>query len=125
MKTEFYLRYADDIVIMANKKEKLLESLGQIRTFLEKDLGLQLHPDKISFKTWRQGVDILGYISHPNYREIRTKTKHRIRHAVRAKKWLEREGLIEPQKLPETIASYQGRIKHAWSRRLAEFLDIC
>lgn len=120
-----YMRYADDIVILADKKEMLVAYLETMKVFLRRRLGLELHPDKVSIRTWRQGVDILGYISYPKFREIRTVTKRRIRHMLRAKSWLVREGVLEPESFNDTVASYRGRIKHAWSRNLAEFLNLC
>ena len=124
VKAKHYLRYADDIVILTDRKEILFEHLEHLRGFLESWLRVRLYPDKISIRTWRQGADILGYISHPNYRTVRTITKRRMRHGVRAKRWLAREGMIAPEKLQATIASYRGRIKHAWSRELARWVGI-
>lgn len=124
MRVGYYLRYADDIMILADNKSELLGHLESMCAFLREHLDLEIHPHKISIRTWRQGVDVLGYVSYPNYRAIRTITKWRIRHMIRAKRWMMREGLMDPDKFRETIASYRGRIKHAWSQKLSEFLGL-
>jgi retron-type reverse transcriptase len=125
LKVSYYLRYADDIVLIANNKEILLAHLEKIKAFLKDYLELELHPNKISLHTWRQGVDILGYISYPNYRKVRTKTKHRIRKNIVSKKRLFEQGIITKETLDQTFASYKGRIKHCWSQDLAKTLGLC
>jgi retron-type reverse transcriptase len=46
LRTKYYIRYADDFVIMHEKKEYLVEVLEKIKDFLEEKLTLALHPDK-------------------------------------------------------------------------------
>ncbi|MEK7616277.1 MAG: reverse transcriptase domain-containing protein [Patescibacteria group bacterium] len=74
LKAKYYLRYCDDFVLLNPDQSTLLV----IRNFLENNLKLQLHPNKIILRTYRQGIDFLGYVVRPYCRTLRTKTKKRI-----------------------------------------------
>ena len=39
---------------------------------------LELHPNKVSIRSWNQGIDFLGYVLRPNATTLRTKTKRRM-----------------------------------------------
>src|SRR6185503_2461304 len=65
MKVKYYIRYADDFVILDQDKDYLLELIPKIADFLEENLKLQLHPDKLFIKTIYSGVDFLGWIHFP------------------------------------------------------------
>lgn len=78
LKVEHYVRYADDFVILSEDKKYLEIILLQISNFLEKELKLQLHPDKVFIKTIASGVDFLGWVNFPYHRTLRTSTKNRM-----------------------------------------------
>lgn len=78
LKIEYYIRYADDFIILCTDKSYLKNIIPIISRFLEENLKLILHPDKIFIKTLFSGVDFLGYITLPYYRVLRTKTKKRM-----------------------------------------------
>lgn len=60
MKVKYYIRYADDFVVFNQNKNYLLELITKIGDFLEEELKLSLHPDKVFVKTYSSGVDFLG-----------------------------------------------------------------
>jgi RNA-directed DNA polymerase len=78
LKVEYYIRYADDFVILSENKDYLEKLLSQISDFLEHKLKLQLHPDKVYIKTIASGVDFLGWVAFPYHRVLRTSTKRRM-----------------------------------------------
>jgi len=78
LKVKYYIRYADDFVILSDNKLWLRSILSRIEKFLNDKLKLNLHSDKISIKTLNSGIDFLGYVSLPHYRILRTRTKKRI-----------------------------------------------
>lgn len=121
---KFYLRYADDIIILSKDKNELVFYLKEIKLFLENYLHIQIHPNKVSIRTWRQGIDVLGYVSYPTHRTIRTKTKKRIKKKIAQAKILLEKGLISKESYMQTIASYKGRIKHCWSQGLQKELGL-
>ena len=78
LKVKYYIRYADDFVIFGENKIYLENILIKISTFLEKELKLHLHPDKVFIKTLASGVDFLGWVHFPCHRVLRTTTKRRM-----------------------------------------------
>lgn len=83
MKVKYYIRYADDFVILSKDKDYLLEMIPKISDFLEEDLKLTLHPNKIFIKTFASGVDFLGWINFIGHKVLRTSTKRRVINALK------------------------------------------
>ena len=67
----YYLRYVDDIIIMAESGEELNFYCKKIADFLEEKLKLQLHPNKTILQPTRYGIDFLGYIVRRDYLLVR------------------------------------------------------
>ncbi|OGI86425.1 hypothetical protein A3A01_01475 [Candidatus Nomurabacteria bacterium RIFCSPLOWO2_01_FULL_39_17] len=78
LKVKYYIRYADDFVILSDDTNYLKELLPKISNFLEEELNLQLHPSKVFLKTIASGVDFLGWVHFPHHRVLRTSTKRRM-----------------------------------------------
>ena len=78
LRAKYYIRYADDFVILSQEKEWLEEIVPEINKFLSEKLKLTLHPNKIFIKTLASGIDLLGYTVFPNHILLRTKTKQRV-----------------------------------------------
>lgn len=104
----YYVRYADDFIILSEDKRWLQTLVPRIAEFLEGRLKLTLHPDKVFIKTLSAGVDFLGWVHFPDHRVLRTSTKRRmLRHAV----GLEAESSI--------VQSYLGLLRHGNAGKLA------
>lgn len=108
LKIPFYIRYTDDFVIIYNDLEKLKQWLSQIQEFLNTNLKLQLHPNKIILRKYHQGTDFLGYVQFPHHRILRTKTKERIIEKIQ-------KGVPE-----QSLNSYLGVLSHADSYKLSQ-----
>ena len=100
LKVKYYIRYADDFVIFSENRNELENLLPKINKFLNKNLKLNLHDDKIFIKTLTSGIDFLGWIHFSNYRILRTSTKRRVIKRIKE----------NPTK--ETTNSYLGLLKH-------------
>lgn len=111
LKIKYYIRYADDFVIMLADKKSLTLIILKISDFLKDYLDLILHPDKIKIKTLVSGIDFLGWINFFDYCILRTKTKKRM-----LKKMAD-----NPSR--EIINSYLGLISHGNTHKL-EFLML-
>jgi len=113
LKVKYYIRYADDFVILQSDKIELEKLLEKMKEFLENKLKLNMHPDKVYIKTIASGVDFLGWVSFPHYRVLRTATKRRMLKKLR-------ENSKE-----ETRQSYLGMLKYGNARKLIdEVLDL-
>ena len=108
IKAKCYIRYADDFVIFSKKRQQLGYKVLEIQKFLEEELKLKLHPNKVSIKTLSSGQDFLGWVSFPNHKILRTATRKRI---------LKR---IKLRPIPETLNSYLGLLKHGNTKKIRE-----
>jgi RNA-directed DNA polymerase len=75
---KYYLRYCDDFVLLADSSKLCEELVGRIDTFLQEQLHMQLHSNKVHTRTWNQGVDFLGYVSLPHVTILRPSTQRRV-----------------------------------------------
>jgi retron-type reverse transcriptase len=112
LKAKYYIRYADDFVILSRDKQHLDELLLKIREFLEKELKLNLHEKKICIKNYASGVDFLGWVHFPGYRRIRTTTGRRV---IRR---------LKEHSKKELVASYRGLLSHGNAYRLKRKLGF-
>ncbi|KKR32110.1 MAG: Retron-type reverse transcriptase [Parcubacteria group bacterium GW2011_GWF2_39_8b] len=78
LRAKYYIRYADDFVVMSRDKSELENILIQIRFFLKENLSLDLHQNKVFITTLASGVDFLGWVHFPHHRVLRTVTKRRM-----------------------------------------------
>lgn len=78
LKASHYIRYADDFVIFSRDRAWLESLIPRIEDFLERELALELHPDKMYIKTFVSGVDFLGWVHFPDHRVLRTASKRRM-----------------------------------------------
>lgn len=114
LKAKWYIRYADDFVIL-DQDRKLLESiLFEINKFLNDELHLNLHPNKVSIKTFASGIDFLGWVHFTNHRILRTTTRKRMFRNIEDKK---KKG--NPDKLSVTIKSYLSLLSHGDAYKLS------
>lgn len=112
MKAKYYLRYADDFVVLSSDKDWLISTLPEIQDYLSNTLKLILHPDKIILKTVASGVDWLGWVHFPDYRILRTVTKKRM---VKRLKENSRE---------ESKQSYLGLLRHGNAHSLKKIPEL-
>jgi retron-type reverse transcriptase len=95
-----YVRYADDFVILSQDKKYLLDLAYKASEFLENNLKLTIHPDKISIRAVASGIDFLGWVIFPDHKILRTATKKRMMKRIKISKKI------------ETLNSYFGLLKH-------------
>ena len=107
LKAKYYVRYADDFVFLSENKAYLEKTLPLVKDFLNKNLRLSLHPDKVYIKTFASGIDFLGWIHFPDHRVLRAATKRRmLRNLAREKS--------EPR-----LQSYRGLLSHGNAKKLS------
>ena len=106
LKTKYYIRYADDFVIFSENKKCLENQILEINEFLQKELKLKLHPDKVFIKTISSGVDFLGWVNFTDHQVLRTTTKKRMMRKIQKSSKL------------ETLNSYLGLLKHGNTRKI-------
>ena len=104
LKCRYYGRYVDDMVFMHESKEYLKALIPQINNYLQKNLGLNLHPKKIYLQNTNKGLPFLGVIIKPHSiypgKRIRQNFINALRQAKQTKKGI------------ESINSYLGMMKN-------------
>ncbi|MBI5222501.1 MAG: RNA-directed DNA polymerase [Candidatus Magasanikbacteria bacterium] len=100
LKVKYYIRYADDFVILSADRNYLGNLIPEIQKFLSEKLKLTLHPDKIFLQTVSSGVDFLGWKHFTDHRVLRKTTRKRM---------LRR---IAESPTNETLQSYLGLLRH-------------
>jgi hypothetical protein len=89
-------------VILSQDRYFLKNLIPQIDQFLKINLKLFLHPNKILFRKYCQGIDFLGYVSFPYHRILRIKTKKRMFKKLKGR----------------NLQSYLGILKHCNSHKI-------
>lgn len=101
-----YVRYCDDFVIVSTDQAYLGSLITPIRRFLQTQLLLDLHPAKVTIRSWAQGVDFLGYVLRPQAITLRTKTRRRMITKV----------------TKHNLSSYIGLCAHAQAHHVSQLL---
>jgi retron-type reverse transcriptase len=120
LKAKYYIRYADDFVILSENKEWMESLIPDISKFLKSKLKLKMHPDKISIKTFFSGMDFLGVVNFTDHRILRTKTKRRMirRLSLKYKMW--QENLVLKEKFNQSLQSYIGILSHVNGNKIEQ-----
>lgn len=107
LKVKYYLRYCDDFVILSDNIAYLESICRVIERFLQEELKLSFHEDKVTIRKLNQGIDFLGYVVLPYHTVLRTKTKKRM---------LKRVNEINS-------SSYLGLLKHCNGYKLEKAVE--
>jgi len=112
LRIKYYLRYADDFVILDQNENILCSRINSLRQFLKNNLKIELHPEKIILRKLSWGIDFCGYIILPHYLLPRTKTKIRILKKV-----------LNQKTSNQALQSYLGYFSHAESYLISQNLQ--
>jgi RNA-directed DNA polymerase len=78
-----FARYADDFVVFCRTAPQAQEALDLVRNVLERELGLQLSPEKTKITTYGKGYDFLGFHLSARSRRMRDKSVQKFKSKVR------------------------------------------
>lgn len=70
----FYGRYVDDFFIISNDKEKIVSFISKMQKYLNDNLKVKLHQDKIYIQHYKKGVKFIGSIVKGNRMYISNST---------------------------------------------------
>ena len=111
---KYYLRYADDFLILSTCFNDLNHLIKSIERFLKSKLKLELHPKKIILRRLDWGIDFLGYIVLPYYILPRTKTRKRVFKKLKLK--------VGSDNFDQSLQSYLGYLSHAHSFKITQLI---
>jgi RNA-directed DNA polymerase len=106
LKVKYYIRYADDFVVLSHDREYLENVLKHMSQFLSEKLALELHPHKVSIETLGSAVDFLGWVHFSKHRVLRTASKKRMFRKLNDK----------------NVESYRGLLLHGNTYKLQQKL---
>jgi hypothetical protein len=119
LKVKYYIRYVDDFVILHNSKKQLEKWKEQINYFLQKELRIELHPDKSKIIPLSKGIDFVGFRNFYHFRLLR---KRNIRKII-SKICGYNNGLISESQLSESL---QGWCAYArWANSFNLMKKLC
>lgn len=84
LRSKYYLRYADDIVLVLDDKGELESTFKKLDIFLKEKLYLKTH--KKVLRSIYSGIDILGLVFFAKYERLRRSTERRARKRIEEKK---------------------------------------
>jgi RNA-directed DNA polymerase len=111
----YYGRYVDDFVIVHSDKGYLKSIIPVIREYLQAELQLTLHPNKIYLQHFSKGVKFLGAVIKPHRIYIANRTKANFYSALEEQNKIAREHKPtneEQEKFLCSMNSYLGIMKH-------------
>ncbi|MCH5147370.1 MAG: RNA-directed DNA polymerase [Clostridiales bacterium] len=125
LRVKIYSRYMDDFVLVHEDKKFLQDALKLITEEVNK-LGLKFN-SKTQIFPLKNGVTYLGfrYFVTPSGKLIKTvkkKTKRRLRWRARLLKKACIEGLIDSERVTQSLAAFNGHLKHAKSYKIKKEL---
>ncbi len=118
LKARCYLRYVDDFVIIHNSKEVLEEWKREIEQFLNKNLSLQLHPDKSKIISLERGVEFLGFVIFSHYRLLKRKNLKKFQRKLKEIYSLYDQDEINYDSIYDFIEGWVAYAKHAHTYNL-------
>lgn len=121
LRVKIYARYMDDFVLVHESKEFLQNALKEITAVVTR-LGLKFNT-KTQIFPLRNGVTFLGFryfltADGKLVKTVKKKTKRRLRWRAKLLKKARIEGIIEPERVRQSLAAFHGHLKHAQSYKL-------
>jgi retron-type reverse transcriptase len=115
LRTKYYIRYMDDVIILDTSKEKLRVTQSVIEEFLEKKLALRLN-DKTRIGKTSDGIEFVGFRIFLHNRLIKKQSIGRMNNKYRA--W--KRGKIPDERYLRSIGSWVGHAKGTACHELVE-----
>ena len=116
----YYYRYADDIVLLAENKEKLHGWLVAINDYLNDYRHLSIKKNYQVYPVESRGVDFIGYVSYHTHVLARKKNKKALCRKVAR---LRKRGLPDDE-IRLLVASEMGFMSHCNSNNLLKILGM-
>ena len=115
LKIKYYVRYADDIVIIVENKKRAQQVLEDMKRYIDKYLHLSLHPEKSKVFPLAQGVNSIGFKIHPTHKLLRNDCKKRIKRKIKKMPHLIQEGRMTIEKANQMLGSWTGHVRYGCS----------
>lgn len=122
LKAKYYVRYADDMILIVDGKEKAKECLKDIRLFLRDKLNLDVNENKSMCSPLRNGVNMVGFYMKTTHRKLRRRSKKRIKRKIKKMKRLIENGSMKIEKAKQMMNSWYGHARYSDSFNFIQYL---
>lgn len=113
LKYKYYVRYADDVVIVLPNKEAAVKAKKLCATFLEDHLNLRTNPKKSQIFPIDQGVNCFGFKIYKTHRLLRDDSKKKIKRKIKKMPDLIARNKMTVEKANQMLGSWSGHAKYA------------
>lgn len=113
---KYYVRYADDIVIILRNKKEAQKAKQEFINFLNIRLNMEHNVQKTQVFPINQGVNAYGFKIYRTHRLLRNNSKKAIKRKIKKMPYLINEGKLPITTANTMLASWAGHAKHASSR---------
>lgn len=117
LKIKYYVRYMDDGVLILKTKEEAIETLNNLKIYLNKSLELEFN-SKTNYFPMKQGANFCGYRIWATHMILREQSKKSIKRKMKSFQKMYKEGKIEIKDITRCVMSWCGHVKHCNSYRL-------
>lgn len=122
LRLKYYVRYADDITLIVENKQRALEVQEEITQFLYEVLHLEVHSGKTRVFPISQGVNTVGFKIYKTHRLLRNDSKKKIKRKAKRMRRLIREDRLEKEKAEQILNSWLGHARYGSSHNFIQSL---
>lgn len=117
---KYYVRYADDIVIVLPNKEAANEAKEKCVAFLNDQLNLQANGKKTQIFPIDQGANCFGFKIYRTHRLLRDDSKKKIKRKIRKMPRLIKEGRMSIETADQMLGSWSGHARYGSTRNFVQ-----
>ena len=122
LKLHFYVRYMDDFCIYVKGRENARKIFEQIKSFLQKELLLDISP-KSRIQKATAPVEFVGYLLTPHGIRMRKKTTRHIKRSLKHVMAAYTLGRISFESAMESAICYLGMCKHCNGHNMLRWIQ--
>ena len=122
LRLKYYVRFADDLVIVVENKQRAIKVLNLIEKYLHEALKLETNKSKTKIFPLRQGVNSVGFKIHTTHRLLRNDSKKRIKRKSKKMLKLIITNKMTIDKAEQMLNSWNGHAMHGCSKNFVDYL---
>ncbi len=120
VKPKAYLRYVDDMVLLANSKQQLWEMVNMVEEWLSENCQLRVHQHNKQVQPTSVGLPLLGFQVFRHKIRLNTANRYRFERKLRSMSERYATGRNTLQQINASVNGWIGHSRHADSRALRE-----
>lgn len=110
---KYYVRYADDIIIILSNKREAKRATELCKSFLTARLNLVANPKKTQIFPINQGVNAYGFKIYRSHRLLRDDSKKKLKRKIKKMPGLIAQNKMTVDKANQMLGSWSGHAKYA------------